>query len=357
MFGGLIPQQQQQRKPQGGMGGLLNGDYSPILLSLAQGLLSPGNDLGAGIGAGLQQAAPYVQSLAERRKQLDAVRAMAGAGGMNEEQNTFLQQFPHLAPQVLSQRLFPEAPPQITPYQQQQLDLQRQNQEGDAAYRQQTLEQQGSQQQQESEYRRQQAEQRAAEQRYQFDNGALYDMQGEGGPKMLQPGPGAGGKQPNEYQMKAAGLADRMREADQVLTDQAQLDEAGNPKGYVPNGFGAAAGNMILGPDSYFNSGDYRQFISASRQWISGLLRKDSGGAITEEEFAKEFPTYFPQPGDTPDVLLTKKQRRAQAAKRMAAEAGTGWDSLQSRLGAGAAATPPSRDDLAKKYGLDTGVQ
>lgn len=128
-LGGAVAQQPQQGDYSPGWGGMFGPQAAPVWLSLASGMLSPGNDIGAGMGQGFQQAAPYVQSIAERRRQIDALRQMRAAGaldGNNPAQNALLNAYPGSAPELLGSRLFPAPPAPMSQYQQQSLDLERQ---------------------------------------------------------------------------------------------------------------------------------------------------------------------------------------------------------------------------------------
>ena len=51
-------------------------------------------------------------------------------------------------------------------------------------------------------------------------------------------------------------------------------------------------------------------YAQASRQFTEARLRKDSGAAIPDSEFANDRRMYFPQPGDSEEVLLQKRKAR-----------------------------------------------
>jgi hypothetical protein len=63
----------------------------------------------------------------------------------------------------------------------------------------------------------------------------------------------------------------------------------------------------------------YRQ---SADDWIRAKLRKESGAVIGKEEMDAEYRTYFPQPGDTPEVKQQKLQSRMQAQEQMGSSAG-----------------------------------
>ena len=53
------------------------------------------------------------------------------------------------------------------------------------------------------------------------------------------------------------------------------------------------------------------------RNFIAALLRRESGAVIDDSEIAWADQTYFPQPGDTAEIIEQKRQAREQAAQQM----------------------------------------
>jgi hypothetical protein len=74
-------------------------------------------------------------------------------------------------------------------------------------------------------------------------------------------------------------------------------------------------GNMMV-------SEGYQVGRRAANEWITSLLRKDTGATVTTQEWALYGPIYIPQPGDDPPVIEAKKQARARAAEGMKAGLG-----------------------------------
>jgi len=65
-----------------------------------------------------------------------------------------------------------------------------------------------------------------------------------------------------------------------------------------------------------FKSDKFKQIEQAQRDFINAALRRESGAAIAESEFENARLQYFPQPGDTPEVVKQKqKNREMQFAK------------------------------------------
>lgn len=66
--------------------------------------------------------------------------------------------------------------------------------------------------------------------------------------------------------------------------------------------------------------------------FISAVLRKESGAAVTPAEFESYNITYFPQPGDSPQVLADKQQLRANFIDTEKMAAGNAWrDPIESK--------------------------
>jgi hypothetical protein len=96
--------------PDAGWGGMASGEFAPILTGLASAILSPGNDLGAGLSQGFAGIGPYMQQLTQRRRAIDLARQLSADPNspVSPAQNRYLQAFPQLAPDVLGQQLFPK---------------------------------------------------------------------------------------------------------------------------------------------------------------------------------------------------------------------------------------------------------
>jgi hypothetical protein len=56
-----------------------------------------------------------------------------------------------------------------------------------------------------------------------------------------------------------------------------------------------------------------QQYEQAAQAWIRAKLRKESGAAIGVDEMNQEYRTYFPQIGDTADVIAQKANARTIA--------------------------------------------
>jgi hypothetical protein len=68
-----------------------------------------------------------------------------------------------------------------------------------------------------------------------------------------------------------------------------------------------------------------QQYKQATDDWIRAKLRKESGAVIGEEEMAGEYRTYFPQVGDTAEVIAQKAYARQVATAAMRQSAGKAY--------------------------------
>lgn len=112
----------------------------------------------------------------------------------------------------------------------------------------------------------------------------------------------AGGKKLAEWESKGLNLQGRMEDA------EASLNKDYKPGYWVS----LAAAVPGVGNTGILTSDEYNSYKQAARQWISGVLRLDSGAAVPDSEFATYFATYFPQPGEGEAIVAQKKAAREQ---------------------------------------------
>lgn len=89
------------------------------------------------------------------------------------------------------------------------------------------------------------------------------------------------------------------------------------------------ATQMAAEPNSILNgfvSDDIRQQAQAERNFVTAVLRQESGAAISPSEFATDAKKYFPRPGDDPQTLKQKTQARADAISGLIKEAGSAYE-------------------------------
>lgn len=71
-------------------------------------------------------------------------------------------------------------------------------------------------------------------------------------------------------------------------------------------------------------SPEQQQNQQARRNFISAVLRKESGAAISPQEYINEEKKYFPQLGDSEAVIKQKQEARQSAIKSLEIQAGPG---------------------------------
>lgn len=133
---------------------------------------------------------------------------------------------------------------------------------------------------------------------------------------------------PTTDQNNAAGFYDRLVDAEAVLSDPLVTAAATGLAGKT------MAGLPVVG--NYLATPEYQKFDQAQRNFINAVLRKESGAAIAESEFANAAQQYFPQPGDSKEKIAQKAQNRAtviRAMQRTAAGALTQGGQQQQGMG------------------------
>ena len=139
-----------------------------------------------------------------------------------------------------------------------------------------------------------------------------------------------------ESQGNATAYGMRMAEANKILPD---LEKKGvTNTGVLRSAIGGTVGltpfigdklqeatNALINPLPTFLGGpsaQQQQVDQARRNFITAVLRKESGASISPSEFANEEKKYFPQTGDTDAVIKQKQDARELAIKAMGIQAG-----------------------------------
>lgn len=129
------------------------------------------------------------------------------------------------------------------------------------------------------------------------------------------------GPKPAQNEFAAAGFAKRARQAESALAQPG----VNTGTDWADTIQGASLGIPFVGDLSIPNraKSESRQlFEQAQNNFVSAVLRKESGAAISPQEAAQEAKKYFPQPGDGPAVVEQKRQAREQAIANLEAEGG-----------------------------------
>lgn len=134
----------------------------------------------------------------------------------------------------------------------------------------------------------------------------------------------------NGEQSNAVAFGARATDAQSTLRNlEASGVTSGNrlrqAAGGVPVIGGALASAANALPTALGGASDQQQsYEQAQRNFVSAVLRKESGAAISNEEYANEAQKYFPQPGDTASTIEQKARARDLAIEGLKAQAGPG---------------------------------
>lgn len=165
--------------------------------------------------------------------------------------------------------------------------------------------------------------------RYKVAGGTLFDLGAEGGPVavgqgamqeetifgpdgkpiIVRGGPGSNARPPTEGQLAGAGYLQRMTGAEKIIND---LSSSGMDA--IPLIKSMALDTKAEG---YALSPAEASLAQAQRDWVRAKLRKESGAVIADEEMASEIKTYFPLPGEGPEIIAQKREARRRAERQM----------------------------------------
>ena len=131
-----------------------------------------------------------------------------------------------------------------------------------------------------------------------------------------------------ESQSNATAYGMRMKEANAILED---LSKKGVLKGALIEGVplvGESLGKVL--PSVLGGTSEAQQQVNqAKSNFITAVLRKESGAVISDSEFDREDKKYFPQVNDSPAVIKQKENARKLAIKAIETQAGPGAKSIQ----------------------------
>lgn len=122
---------------------------------------------------------------------------------------------------------------------------------------------------------------------------------------------------PTESQSKDAGFYGRMMQSEQDWASVPETDRG--PRGLVRQSVHAS----LPGVENTFVNSDGRQKADqAMENFIAASLRHESGAAVSQGEFDRQFKIFYPQPGDGPELIAQKERARQQAINGMKISAG-----------------------------------
>lgn len=128
--------------------------------------------------------------------------------------------------------------------------------------------------------------------------------------------PGSGpitSKVQTDAQSNASLFAERAAQAHKQLSDLVS-------SGVDPTSYKIGIEKKIL-PNA-LQSSDTQQLEQIKRNFVNAILRKESGAAISPSELSEADKQYFPQAGDSPDVLKQKEINRQTAIEGLNRAAG-----------------------------------
>lgn len=131
-----------------------------------------------------------------------------------------------------------------------------------------------------------------------------------------RPAPSSQNRPPSEGERTALRFYERMKGAAEDLD---RLEP------WVKSlGTGGQA-RLSLAPN-ILQSNEGQLYTQAQRAFTEARLRKDSGAAIPEQEFANDRRMYFPQPGDIPEAIAQKAKSRKTAIGAISRSAGRAYE-------------------------------
>lgn len=154
----------------------------------------------------------------------------------------------------------------------------------------------------------------AARGTYDADRGVLVDTRtGLAIPVVGKDGaPLAGKVKPaTEFQGKSASYGSRAQAADQIINELGtNYSPAAIASKQALGNVWAVGGALEAGANKALPAKEQKA-EQAQRDFISAVLRQESGAAIADSEFKNARRQYFPQPGDSADVIAQKAANRA----------------------------------------------
>jgi hypothetical protein len=153
-----------------------------------------------------------------------------------------------------------------------------------------------------------------------------------------QPLMGKGAGKLTEAEGNAVTYGMRMQQANSILKplENAGLKDTGKIRSGVSGTLGATpliGEALARGSDNIFNTlpavlgglnEDQQKTVQARVNFITAILRKESGASISPTEFATAERNYFPAPGDSETIVKQKQAARELAIKGMKIQAGKG---------------------------------
>jgi hypothetical protein len=126
-----------------------------------------------------------------------------------------------------------------------------------------------------------------------------------------------------EVQAKDEKFANKMELAEKNIVGTES--EGVSLRGRMQEGSPYLPGTSTVG--NYLQTNSYQKYKQARDNFITALLRDESGAAIGTQEFQRYEKELFPQPGDGAEVIAQKREARRVAIEGMKKGAGPGYKS------------------------------
>lgn len=153
-------------------------------------------------------------------------------------------------------------------------------------------------------------------------NPVFFQTNKAGGAPAIIPGVRPKPEAMGAAESNAATFADRMTNAERTLSTLPPVPISQRVAGAIP-----LVGNTLIDARN-------RQFNQAEQDFISAVLRKESGAAISDAEYEREAKKYIPMAGDDPETLKMKSQARKAALEGMRRSAGPSYKPAPASVGA-----------------------
>lgn len=146
----------------------------------------------------------------------------------------------------------------------------------------------------------------------------------------------------SESQKKAAGFAVRMESA---IEEMEALENSGfDPVNFKDSILVEYAPFIPDIAENYLKSPKYQVYQRAVNDFLTAQLRKESGAQINDSEFDLTSRTYLPLPGDSQEVLNSKRKARRSALAAMKGDAGKAYERTRDIVSESSAGADPSKD-------------
>ncbi len=149
-----------------------------------------------------------------------------------------------------------------------------------------------------------------------------------------------------EVQAKDEKFANKMELAEKNIVDVE--GEGSSIKGRMLDAKIPGTDIGMVPASNFMQSSKYQQYRQAQNNFITALLRDESGAAIGTSEFARYEKELFPQPGDGKEVIAQKREARRVAIEAMKKGAGPAYKSPTPAAGPIKVASPEEAAKLPK---------